>query len=92
MMHETGCRPTSSYGSLQGGQHELCAHMVGDGPSDDAAAVEVDDDGQVQPAGPGAHVRDVRGPDDDTGNWDRSTAAVILGLVLLPVLLRLFMG
>ena len=30
--------------------------------------------------------------DDDTGSWDRSTAAVILGLVLLPVLLRLFMG
>ena len=48
-MHETGCRPTSSYGSLQAGQHELCAHMLGDHPSNDAA-VEVDDNGQVQSA------------------------------------------
>jgi hypothetical protein len=39
--------------------NELCAHVVGHRPADDAAAVEVLPGDQVEPALPGAQVGDV---------------------------------
>lgn len=46
----------------QRGQDEVRAHVVLHRPADDAPRVEVDDDGEVEPPLPRAHVRDVGRP------------------------------
>jgi hypothetical protein len=47
---------------LQRVDDELGAHVVGDRPADDPAAVCVLDGGEIEPALPGAHVGDVGDP------------------------------
>ena len=41
---------------------ELGAHVVGEGPADNCARTEVDDDCQIEPAGGGGDEGDVAGP------------------------------
>ena len=49
-------------GHGQGLEHQLGAQMVGQGPTDHAAAPGVDNDGQVQPASPSGDVGDIGHP------------------------------
>lgn len=48
---------------LQGGEHEVYVQRAGDVPADDVAGEDVDDEGRVSEAGPGAHVGDVGHPE-----------------------------
>ena len=55
-------RPSTEDRHVQRVQHELCAHVVGHRPTDDAPAEDVEHDGEVQKAGPRWYVGDVGNP------------------------------
>ncbi len=62
MVHDAGGLPLGN-GHLEGGQHELRPEVPGHRPADDAAAEDVEDDGEVEEAAAGGHVRDVGHPE-----------------------------
>src|SRR5438128_2661894 len=55
-------RPTLRDGHLQRGQDELSPEMGFHRPADHASAPDIEDDGEIEEAGPGRHVGDVRDP------------------------------
>jgi hypothetical protein len=61
-MDETTLRPSALQCLLERVDDELGAHVVLERPADDAAAEAVDDNGEVEPALPGAQVGDVGDP------------------------------
>ena len=62
VVHEAGVGEAATARHLQRVEAELGAHVIGDRPADDAAREQVEDDGEVQPALPRPHVRDVGRP------------------------------
>ena len=65
MMHKTASMGGSSFvqGLLQGIQHEAGVGRSADAPADDAAGIGVDDEGDIDEAGPGGHVGKVGEPE-----------------------------
>jgi hypothetical protein len=63
VMDQPWFRPACPQGHLESGGDQLGAEMVGHGPADDLAAVNVEDNGQVQPALVDPDVRDVAEPE-----------------------------
>src|SRR5437870_10324731 len=55
-------RPTLRDGHIQRGQDELSPEMGFHRPADHASAPDIEDDGEIEEAGPGRHVGDVRDP------------------------------
>jgi hypothetical protein len=53
---------TGLKGLVESVEDEIRAEVIGKFPADDAAGVEVDDDGEVEPAGRGGDEGDVAGP------------------------------
>ena len=60
---EAGPDAARSQGLLEGRDDQVGAQMVGEGSADDFARAEVDDHGQIEPAGGGGDEGDVPGPD-----------------------------
>ena len=60
---ETGLRAARLIPLSKGFSYEIGAEMVGEGPSDDAAGTQVDNNGEVEPAGRGRNEGDVACPD-----------------------------
>ena len=56
------CGLTLRDGHLEGVTDQVGPHVIGHGEADDAAAGQIDDRGQVEPALPGADVGDVPAP------------------------------
>lgn len=56
-------------GLLEGVADEAGFEVVGEGPADDAPGAEVDDDGEIQPAGGSGDIRDIAGPDLVGQGW-----------------------
>jgi hypothetical protein len=63
MMDHTRGRPPVPEGHIEGIQHQRRLHQHAHRPAHHSAAEHVHHDGQVQPASPGPHVRDVRDPE-----------------------------
>lgn len=57
-------RPPVVQGLLQGIEHEAGVRRERSAPADDPAGVDVDDEGDVDEAGPGRHVGEVGQPQD----------------------------
>src|SRR5450759_143786 len=55
-------RPAVGDSHIQSGRDELGAHMVGNGPPDQLAGIQVDHGRHVRPAVPRLHVRDITAP------------------------------
>ena len=60
---QAGERMAGSQGLIERIDDQGSAQMVGQGPADDLARAEVDDHGQIEPAGGGGDEGDVTGPD-----------------------------
>jgi len=59
MKHRTVGEVDVRGGHVDGVADQVGAHVLGHRPADDGLGVAVDHGGQVEPAGPGAHVSDV---------------------------------
>src|SRR5579859_2407237 len=62
VMNKTSCWPAAVQSHLQCVDRQLGAQMIGERPAHDASAERIQDDRQIEPALPRAHVRDVRYP------------------------------
>ena len=59
-------------------QHEVLGQRGLGGPADNAARIEIHHDGQIEPAFPRAHIRDVSDP-DGVRPWDGKAALQRIG-------------
>jgi len=62
VMQEASAGLAKAQSHVEGSFDQLGAQVVSHRPAHDATGEEVDDDGQVEPAFPGADVRDVGSP------------------------------
>ena len=62
MVKQAGGRSSHREGSSQGAKRQLLVQAVANRPAHDTPGVEVDDDGQIQPALSRPYVGDVRAP------------------------------
>jgi len=64
MVHQAGsvCGPSFVQGLLQRVEHEAGMRRPGDAPADEPAGVDIDDEGHIDEAGPGADIGEVREP------------------------------
>ena len=61
-MNQGVCGRASPHSHEEGVPHEVLSERGLGGPADNAAGVPVHHDGQIEPAFPCAHIRDVRDP------------------------------
>ena len=68
----------SPHGHEERVQHEILSERGLGGPADNASGVQVHHDGQIEPAFPCAHIRDVRDP-GGVRSWDGKAALQRIG-------------
>jgi hypothetical protein len=72
MVNAAPGRLAQSNGHVQRGDRQISIHAVNDSPADDAARVQIKDDGQIQPSLTGPDIAYVHQPTFDWGHQQRN--------------------